>query len=59
MEISPGDWCPPGIKEEKFETTLVVTDTILTYDIATKAVFVYDALAQEPQRQLPSRWLKR
>lgn len=51
MEIGLGDWCPPGVKEDEFETPLVVTDTILTYDIATKAAFVYDVLEQEPQRQ--------
>ena len=51
MEIGLGDWCPPGVKEDEFETPLVVTDTILTYDIATKAAFVYEVLEQEPQRQ--------
>ena len=51
MEIGLGDWCPPGVKENEFETPLVVTDTILTYDIAIKAAFVYDVLGQEPQRQ--------
>ncbi len=51
MEIGLGDWCPPGVWEDQFETTLVVTDTNLTYDIATKAAFVYDILGQEPQKQ--------
>ena len=51
MEIGLGDWCPPGVKEDEFETPLVVTDTILTYDIAQKASFVYEVLEQEPQRQ--------
>lgn len=51
MEIGLGDWCPPGVYEDQFETPLVVTDTILTYDIATKAAFVYEVLEQEPQRQ--------
>lgn len=51
MEIGLGDWCPPGVKEDEFETPLVVTDTILTYDIAIKAAFVYDVLEQDPQRQ--------
>ena len=51
MEIGLGDWCPPGVNEDQFETPLVVTDTILTYDIATIAAFVYEVLEQEPQRQ--------
>ncbi|MGN0492961.1 MAG: family 78 glycoside hydrolase catalytic domain, partial [Acutalibacteraceae bacterium] len=51
IEIGLGDWCPPGVNEDQFETPLVVTDTILTYDIATKAAFVYEVLEQEPQRQ--------
>ena len=51
MEIGLGDWCQPGRNEGDYETPLVVTDTILTYDIATKAAFVYDVLGQEPQRQ--------
>lgn len=51
MEIGLGDWCPPGVKEDEFETPLVVTDTILTYEIAVKAAFVYEVLEQEPQRQ--------
>ena len=51
MEIGLGDWCSPGRGEGDFPTPLVVTDTIITYDIATKAAFVYDTLGQEPQKQ--------
>ena len=51
MEIGLGDWCPPGVKEDEFKTPLVVTDTVLTYDIAVKSAFVYERLGQEPQRQ--------
>lgn len=51
MEIGLGDWCPPGVKEDEFKTPLAVTDTILTYDIAVKSAFVYEALGQQPQRQ--------
>ncbi|MDD6284887.1 MAG: family 78 glycoside hydrolase catalytic domain [Firmicutes bacterium] len=51
MEIGLGDWCPPGVDEGAYKTPLVVTDTILTYDIANKAAFVYDVLGQEPQKQ--------
>ena len=51
MEIGLGDWCPPGVGEWEFKTPLAVTDTILTYDIAKKAAFVYEVLKQEPQKQ--------
>lgn len=51
MEIGLGDWCPPGVGEGDFDTPLAVTDTILTYDIAIKAAFIYEVLKQEPQRQ--------
>ena len=51
MEIGLGDWCQPGQNEGDYETPIVVTDTILTYDIAVKAAFVYEVLEQEPQRQ--------
>lgn len=55
MEIGLGDWCPPQTlendREDGFKTPLIVTDTILTYDIAKKAAFVYETLGQEPQKQ--------
>lgn len=51
MEIGLGDWCQPDRNEGDYETPVVVTDTILTYDIAIKASFVYEVLKQEPQRQ--------
>ncbi len=51
MEMGLGDWCQVGRPESKFDTPLVVTDTILTNDIANKAAFIYDVLGQEPQKQ--------
>lgn len=51
IAIGLGDWCQAGRDEWAYDTPLVVTDTILTYDIASKAVFVYDVLKQEPQKQ--------
>ena len=51
IAIGLGDWCPPGLREDAYETPLVVTDTILTFDIAQKAAFVYDVLGEEPQKQ--------
>lgn len=51
IEIGLGDWCPPGVKEDEYETPLAVTDTIHTYDIACKAAFVYDVLGEKSQKQ--------
>lgn len=51
IAIGLGDWCQPGLREDHFETPLVVTDTILTYDIAVKAEFVYEVLGMESERQ--------
>ena len=51
MEIGLGDWCQPGVGAADYDAPLVVTDTILTYDIAVKAAFIYDVLGQEPQRR--------
>ena len=51
IAIGLGDWCPPGVGEGAFKTPLVVTDTILTYDIAVKSAFVYDVLGQESQKR--------
>ena len=51
MEIGLGDWCQPGNKEEIYDTPLVVTDTIITNDIANKAAFIYEVLGLKPQCQ--------
>ena len=51
MAIGLGDWCQPGRAEGDYDTPLAVTDTVLTYDIAQKAAFMYEVLGQEPQRQ--------
>ncbi len=52
IAIGLGDWCQPGTKDSSsYKTPLAVTDTILTYDIAKKAAFIYEALGEEPQRQ--------
>ncbi len=50
-EFGLGDWCQVGRGESDFETPLAVTDTVLTYDIAKKAAFIYDVLGLQPQKQ--------
>lgn len=51
IEIGLGDWCQPGRNSGNYETPLVVTDSILTVDIARKASFFYDVLALPAQKQ--------
>lgn len=46
IAIGLGDWCQPDRDENYFTTPLVVTDSILTADIANKASFIYDVLEQ-------------
>ena len=58
IAIGLGDWCPPGVKEDHFETPLVVTDTILTYDIATKSAFAYEVLGMKPQKLFADKLAK-
>lgn len=53
MEIGLGDWCQAGVKGEAENlraTPLIVTDSILTVDIAEKAAFIYDVLGCEEQK---------
>ena len=46
-----GDWCQPDRREDQYETPLVVTDSIMTMDIAEKAAFIYDVLGMAEQKQ--------
>ena len=50
IAIGLGDWCQVGLIEDQFKTPLVVTDTILTCDIAEKAAFIYGELGMEAQK---------
>ncbi|MBO4467992.1 MAG: family 78 glycoside hydrolase catalytic domain, partial [Clostridia bacterium] len=45
LEIGLGDWCEPDKDEWEFTTPLVVTDTIVSIDIAQKARFIFDTLS--------------
>lgn len=51
IAIGLGDWCQVYHGGENYTTPLVVTDTILTFDIAQKAAFIYEVLGEEPQKQ--------
>jgi len=51
LEFGLGDWCQPDRLEHLFDTPLVVTDSILTVDIAEKAAFFYDVLEMPEQKR--------
>lgn len=51
MEIGLGDWSEAGEEPCVFHTPLVVTDSILTLDIAEKAAFFYDILGMTDERE--------
>ena len=51
VEFGLGDWAPPGRAVWNFPTPHAVTGTILSYDTAKKAAFIYDVLGKEPQKQ--------
>lgn len=47
LEIGLGDWCEPDKPEWEYTTPLVVTDTIVSIDIAKKAEFIFARLGLE------------
>lgn len=53
IEFGLGDWCQPNRKcEEDYSTPLVVTDSIISADIAKKAAFIFDVIDMKKQRDL-------
>lgn len=50
MCIGLGDWCEAGTpREDAFTTPLIVTDSILTVDIAEKSAFIFRELQMREQ----------
>lgn len=47
VEYGLGDWCQARKIGADFDTPLVVTDTIMTIDIARKAEFIYEVLGMK------------
>lgn len=50
VEYGLGDWCQAKKIGADFDTPLVVTDTIMTIDIARKAQFIYEVLGMQEQQ---------
>ena len=60
IAIGLGDWCQP--KREygaDFTTPLVVSDSILTYDIAKKSAFIFDVLGKTEQKEYAEKLAQR
>ena len=51
LALGLGDWCQPGKKGGGYDTPLVVTDSIVSIDIARKAEFIYGELDMPEQKQ--------
>ncbi len=51
IEIGLGDWCPQGTEPHKHKTPKVVTSTASAYDIASKAVKIYELLGKNSEKE--------
>lgn len=51
VEYGLGDWCQAKKIGADFDTPLVVTDTIMTIDIARKAEFIYEVLGMKEAKE--------
>lgn len=51
ISIGLGDWCEVDRTESDYTAPLVVTDSIITLDIAEKSAYIFDVLGKEPQKQ--------
>lgn len=59
MAYGLGDWCQAGKIGSDFDTPLIVTDTIHSFDSAKKAAFIYEVLSMEEQKQYASALARR
>ena len=54
IAIGLGDWCQPGKTGGGYDTPLVVTDSIVSVDIARKAEFIFNELGMAERKQFAS-----
>lgn len=60
IEYGLGDWCQVNTKtEDAFETPEIVTNSIITVDIAEKASFIYEVLKMEEQKEYALKLAKK
>ena len=48
LEIGLGDWCPAN---PNYETPLIFTDSIISYDLARKAAYLYERMAMPSEAE--------
>ncbi len=46
-----GDWCQPGVSEDKYDTPLEFTDTVISKDIADKSALLFKELGLKEEQQ--------
>lgn len=59
MEIGLGDWCEPDRDEGEFRTPLIVTDSIVSVDIARKAKFIFERLGLDEYKAYAEQFEKK
>ena len=50
VEFGLGDWCPVDKDNNKFDAPLKFTSSVMSYDIAKKAAFLFDVAGMDIQR---------
>lgn len=50
VEFGLGDWCPVDKDNNKFDSPLKFTSSVMSYDIAKKAAFLFDKVGMTLQR---------
>lgn len=50
LHVGLGDWCQPGVIEERFSAPLSLTDTVVAKDIADKAAVLFGVLGQKEEQ---------
>ncbi len=50
VEFGLGDWCPVDKDNNKFDSPLKFTSSVMSYDIAKKAAFLFDEAGMDIQR---------
>lgn len=50
VEFGLGDWCPVDKDNNKFDAPLKFTSSVMSYDIAKKAAFLFDKAGMDIQR---------
>jgi len=55
IEVGIGDWCTPGREMHDYKSPLILTDSVISFDICKKAALIYDVLEWEPERDFATQ----